>query len=40
MIFIETDSFNKAITVLMPDGAYARLQQALVDEPELGDLIP
>src|ERR1700733_13335564 len=40
MVFIETDSFNKAITALMPDEAYARLQQALVDDPELGDLIP
>jgi hypothetical protein len=40
MVFIETDSFNKAITALMPDEDYARLQQALVDDPELGDLIP
>jgi putative transcriptional regulator len=40
MVFIETDSFNKAITALMPDEDYARLQQACVDDPELGDLIP
>jgi hypothetical protein len=36
----KTDNFNRAITALMPDEAYARLQQALVDDPELGDLIP
>jgi hypothetical protein len=40
MVFIETDSFNKAITTLMQDEAYAKLQQALVDDPEFGDLIP
>jgi hypothetical protein len=38
-VFIETDNFNKAITALMPDEADAKLQQALVDDPELGELI-
>jgi hypothetical protein len=39
MIFMETDNFYKAITALMPDEAYAMLQQALVDDPDLGELI-
>jgi RelE toxin of RelE / RelB toxin-antitoxin system len=39
VVFIETGNFNKAITALMPDEAYAKPQQALVDDPELGELI-
>jgi hypothetical protein len=39
MIFIETDNFCRAITALMPDEAYAKLQQALVTNPDLGELI-
>jgi hypothetical protein len=39
MVFVDTDNFNKAITALMPDEAHAKLQQALVDDPELGELI-
>lgn len=40
MIFIEVPSFTASIIKLMSDEEYAGLQEALVDYPDLGKLIP
>jgi hypothetical protein len=37
--FIETTGFTKAITELLPDDAYARLQQSLMENPDCGAVI-
>lgn len=37
--FRETGFFTKAITALLSDDEYARLQGALVVDPEVGDVI-
>jgi mRNA-degrading endonuclease RelE of RelBE toxin-antitoxin system len=39
MLFIETPIFTKAIEDLMSDEDYVALQEALILNPELGDLI-
>ena len=37
--FIETPTFTRAITVLLTDDDYGRMQIALVQNPTLGDVI-
>ena len=39
MVIIETTIFTKLIKELMSDDEYRTLQEALVNRPELGDLI-
>ncbi len=39
MIFYETPIFTDQITSFLDDGSYAELQQALIADPEAGDLI-
>ena len=39
MLFIETPTFMKQITTLLPDDAYNELQSALMANPDAGDLI-
>jgi hypothetical protein len=39
MIIIETPIFTRLIQELMSDDEYTQLQQALVNRPDLGDLI-
>jgi hypothetical protein len=39
MLFIETPTFTKQITTLLPDDAYKELQSALMANPDAGDLI-
>ena len=38
--FIETTGFTEAITELLPDHAYARLQQRLMENPDSGRVMP
>jgi hypothetical protein len=38
--FIETKLFTKLVTEHLSDEEYARLQDALIRDPETGDLIP
>jgi hypothetical protein len=38
--FIETKLFTKLVTEHLSDEEYARLQEALIRDPETGDLIP
>ena len=38
MLFIETPTFTKQITTLLPDDAYKELQSALMANPDAGDL--
>lgn len=40
MIFYETDVFTARIVELIDDESYAALQEAIVADPEAGDLIP
>lgn len=40
MIFIETHIFTKLIRRLMSDESYRGVQEALILNPELGDVIP
>ncbi|MEM1085714.1 MAG: type II toxin-antitoxin system RelE/ParE family toxin [Verrucomicrobiota bacterium] len=40
MICYETDVFTARITELIDDESYAALQEAIVVDPEAGDLIP
>lgn len=40
MIIIETQAFSRLITVLMSDDEYSALQEALVQRPALGVIIP
>jgi len=37
--FVETPLFTKQITALATDDEYRRLQEALIREPQAGDLI-
>jgi len=37
--FIETTGFTEAITELLPDHAYARLQQRLMENPDSGRVL-
>ncbi|MFV1872721.1 MAG: type II toxin-antitoxin system RelE/ParE family toxin [Oleiphilus sp.] len=39
MVIIETSIFTKLINQLMSDDQYRELQEALVNRPELGDII-
>src|ERR1019366_3067450 len=39
MIFIETPTFTRLITVLLNDDEYSKLQEELVKRPDAGDLI-
>lgn len=39
MIFIETPTFTRLITVLLDDDEYSKLQEELVKRPDAGDLI-
>src|SRR5436309_14123406 len=39
MLFIETPTFTKQITALLPDDIYKELQSALMANPDAGDLI-
>jgi hypothetical protein len=38
--FIETKLFTKLVIEYLSDDEYSRLQQALIEDPETGDLIP
>lgn len=40
MVFIETPTFAAERETYLPDTIFRELQQALADDPELGDLIP
>ena len=37
MVFIETSVFTRQITAMLPDDSYRLLQNALLDNPLLGD---
>ena len=39
-VFFETSVFTRRVTTLRSDDEYAALQQALVDNPIAGDLMP
>jgi hypothetical protein len=39
LTFIETKLFSKLVVGLLSDDEYSRLQQALIADPETGDLI-
>lgn len=39
MVIVETSIFTKLIKQLMSDGQYRELQEALVNRPDLGNLI-
>jgi hypothetical protein len=39
MIFIETPTFTRLISVLLPDDEYTKLQEELVKRPDVGDLV-
>jgi len=39
MIIVETSVFTRRINELMPDDQYRELQEALTENPEIGDLI-
>ncbi|HYJ85445.1 MAG TPA: type II toxin-antitoxin system RelE/ParE family toxin [Pyrinomonadaceae bacterium] len=38
--FIETKLFSRLVTDYLTDEEYSRLQDALIEDPEAGDLIP
>ena len=40
MIIVETSVFTRRIKELMEDEAYAKFQQLLIHQPDIGDLIP
>jgi hypothetical protein len=40
MVIVETAIFTRKITALMTDDSYRLLQNALLENPSLGDLIP
>jgi hypothetical protein len=40
MVFIETPIFTRQIAELVDDKTYAQLQRDLINDPELGDVIP
>ncbi|WP_298860632.1 hypothetical protein [uncultured Gimesia sp.] len=39
-VFVETTEFTEWISVYLPDEAYAKLQQELIDNPNRGTPIP
>jgi hypothetical protein len=39
MLFIETPTFTRLISSLLPDEEYAKLQEELLKRPDAGDLI-
>lgn len=39
MVFIETPTFTRLISTLLPDDEYAKLQEELIKRPDAGDLI-
>ena len=39
MVFLETSIFTRLVTELLSDFEYSELQQALLDNPERGDVI-
>jgi hypothetical protein len=40
MIFVETSAFTRRVTTLLTDDEYADLQTGLIEQPDLGVLIP
>ena len=38
--FIETKLFSRLVVEYLTDEEYAKLQRALIEDPEAGDLIP
>ena len=40
MVFLETSAFTRRITTLLTDEEYAEVQDNLIEQPDLGDLIP
>lgn len=40
VIFYETEIFTEQIVDLIDDGSYARLQAAIIADPQAGDLVP
>ena len=38
--FVETRLFTRLVQAYLTDDDYARLQQMLADDPELGDVVP
>ena len=40
MVIIETSIFTRLIKELMGDDSYSEMQEALVQKPDVGDLIP
>lgn len=40
MVIIETTIFTRLINELMDDDSYGEMQEALVQKPDVGDLIP
>jgi len=39
LVFVETPTFTRLITQLMPDDDYRKLQQLLIENPARGDVI-
>lgn len=39
MVFVETPTFTRLITMLLGDDEYSKLQEELVKRPDAGDLI-
>ncbi|MEM7532494.1 MAG: hypothetical protein AAF639_09975 [Chloroflexota bacterium] len=40
MVFIETPIFTKRVQQLLPDTHYTKLQQAILQQPDIGSIIP
>ena len=40
MLFIETSAFTRRITALLTDDEYAALQADLIEQPDIGAVIP
>ena len=40
MLFIETSAFTRRITALLTDDEYSALQADLIEQPDLGHVIP
>lgn len=39
-VFVESSDFTDSVVRLLPDDAYAQLQQELMDDPNKGNVIP
>ncbi len=39
MVFVETTAFSRRVTTRISDDEYARLQRALMEQPEVGVII-